>query len=62
MIFTGDTPDTLSGGYAPPRTDREPSHWISYALGRDLDAAAGAAAHGGKGLERPAELPVPAPE
>jgi len=58
MIFTGDTLETMIGGYAPPRTDREPSHWISYASVRDLDVATRAAeASGGKVIEPPMELP-----
>jgi predicted enzyme related to lactoylglutathione lyase len=57
MICTGETLDTMIGGYAPPRNDR-PSHWISYLSVEDVDAAArAAAAAGGKLVEPPADLP-----
>jgi predicted enzyme related to lactoylglutathione lyase len=58
MIFTGDTDDTMIGGYAAPRSDRQPSHWISYVSVDDVDAAARTAVqHGGKVVEPPTELP-----
>jgi predicted enzyme related to lactoylglutathione lyase len=26
MIYAGDTPDSMIGGYAPPKNERQPSH------------------------------------
>src|SRR4029077_4795266 len=40
MIYAGDTADTMIGGYALPKNDRQPSHWISYVSVEDVDAAA----------------------
>ncbi len=58
MILTGNTPDTMIGGYAAPKSDREPSHWLSYVSVEDVDAAAKAAkANGGKVLEEPSDIP-----
>jgi predicted enzyme related to lactoylglutathione lyase len=58
MIFAGDTPDTMIGGYATPRSDRQPSHWISYVSVENVDTAAkAAAANGGKVVEAPFDLP-----
>jgi uncharacterized protein len=58
MILTGDTLDTMIGGYAVPRSDRQPSHWISYVSVEDVDAAAKATvAHGGKVVEGPFDIP-----
>ena len=58
MILAGDTPDTMIGGYAPPKGDRQPSHWISYVSVEDVDAAAKAAtANGGKVVEAPSDIP-----
>src|SRR5438093_5068642 len=58
MSYTGDTADTMIGGYAPPASDRQPSHWISYVSVEDVDAAAKAAsANGGKLVEAPADIP-----
>jgi len=58
MIATGDTPDTMIGGYAPPRKDRQPSHWISYVSVEDVDATAKAAImNGGRVIEAPADIP-----
>src|SRR5436853_480840 len=55
MIFAGET---MIGGYAAPKTDRQPSHWISYVSVEDVDAAAKAtAANGGKVVEAPHEIP-----
>ena len=55
MIFAGET---MIGGYAAPKTDRQPSHWISYVSVEDVDAAAKAtAANGGKVVEAPYEIP-----
>jgi predicted enzyme related to lactoylglutathione lyase len=50
--------DTMIGGYAPPRSDRQPSHWISYVSVADVDAAAkAAAANGGRVVDAPYEIP-----
>jgi uncharacterized protein len=55
MIYAGDT---MIGGYAEPKTDRQPSHWIAYVSVEDVDAAARAAtANGGKVVEPPYEIP-----
>jgi predicted enzyme related to lactoylglutathione lyase len=59
MICTGDTADTMIGGYATPKSDRQQSHWISYASVEDVDATAKAAtANGGKVVEAPFEIPT----
>jgi predicted enzyme related to lactoylglutathione lyase len=58
MIYTGTTADTMIGGYAAPKSDRQPSHWISYVSVEDVDATAkAAAANGGKVVEAPFDLP-----
>ena len=55
MIVAGDT---MIGGYAAPKSARQPSHWISYVSVEDVDAAArDAAAHGDKLIEAPYEIP-----
>src|SRR5262249_25840494 len=55
MIYAGDT---MIGGYAAPKSDRQPSHWISYVSVEDVDAAVkAAAANGGKGVDAPYEIP-----
>src|SRR5258706_2077005 len=58
MIFAGETPDTMVGGYVPARGDGGRSRWIANVSVEDVDAAAAAAvANGGKGLEPPHDLP-----
>src|SRR6266849_6325117 len=58
MILAGDTPDTMIGGYAASKSDRQPSHWISYVSVEDVDATAKAAtANGGKVVEAPYDAP-----
>jgi len=58
MILTGDTLDTMIGGYATPANDRLPSHWISYVSVKDVDATAKAVtANGGRIVEAPSDLP-----
>jgi predicted enzyme related to lactoylglutathione lyase len=58
MVFTGDTPDTMIGGFAARPRAGEPSRWISYVSVEDVDAAAEAtAANGGKILEAPSNIP-----
>jgi len=55
MIFAGET---MIGGYAAPKTNHLPSHWISYVSVEDVDAVAKAtAANGGKVVEAPYEIP-----
>lgn len=47
------------GGYAPPKTDRTPSHWISYVSVPDVDATAKAAvAAGGTIVDAPFDVPT----
>jgi uncharacterized protein len=59
MILTGDTLDTMIGGYAQPKSAREPSHWLSYVSVEDVDAAAQAAvANSGKVLDKPSDIPT----
>jgi uncharacterized protein len=58
MILAGDTPDTMIGGYATPRRDHQPSHWISYVSVEDVDATAKAVvANGGKVVDAPFDIP-----
>jgi uncharacterized protein len=58
MICVGDTLDTMIGGYATPKSDRQSSHWISYVSVEDVDATAKAAtANGGQVVEAPFDLP-----
>lgn len=58
MIFTGDTDDTMIGGYDAPTHDRQRSHWISYVSVEDVDVAARAATqNGGRVVEAPFDLP-----
>jgi len=55
MIYAGDT---MIGGYAAPKSARQPSHWISYVSVEDVDAAVkAAAASGGKVVDAPYEIP-----
>jgi predicted enzyme related to lactoylglutathione lyase len=55
MIYADDT---MIGGYAAPKSDRQPSHWISYISVGDVDAAVkAAAANGGKVVDAPYEIP-----
>ena len=57
MIFTGDTDDTMIGGYGAPGLERQPSHWISYVSVDNVDSAARAAVeHGGKVMQPPTDL------
>jgi predicted enzyme related to lactoylglutathione lyase len=58
MILTGETLDTMIGGYAPPKGNGQPSHWISYVSVEDVDAAAKAAIlNGGRVVDAPSEIP-----
>jgi predicted enzyme related to lactoylglutathione lyase len=57
MILTGDTWDTMIGGYAQPNGNGKPAHWIATVSVEDVDAAAKvAAANGGKVVEAPSDL------
>ena len=59
MIFAGETPDTMVGGYAPSRGAVGRSRWIASVSVADVDAAAAAAiAGGGTVLEPPHDLPA----
>ena len=56
MIYAGDT---MIGGYAHPKSDLQPAHWISYASVEDVDATVKAAtANGGKVVEAPYDIPT----
>ena len=56
MILAGET---MVGGYAAPKSDRQPSHWISYVSVEDVDAAVKtAAASGGRVVDAPYEIPT----
>jgi predicted enzyme related to lactoylglutathione lyase len=56
MIYVGDT---MIGGYATPKSDRQPSHWISYVSVEDVDATAKAATgNGGRVVEAPSDIPT----
>jgi predicted enzyme related to lactoylglutathione lyase len=58
MILTGDTPDTMIGGYASPRTAGERARWISTVSVENVDAGAAAAtANGGKVVDQPQDVP-----
>lgn len=55
MIYAGDT---MIGGYALPKSDRQRSHWLSYVSVEDVDATAKAAtAKGGRVVEAPSDIP-----
>jgi uncharacterized protein len=55
MILTGDTWDTMIGGYAPAKNEK--SHWIGTVSVESVDAAAeAAAADGAKVLDAPTNL------
>ncbi len=57
MIFTGETLDTMIGGFAPARA-AEPARWLSYVSIEDVDAAvATAMASGGTLVEPAADVP-----
>jgi uncharacterized protein len=59
MICAGDTADTAIGGYVVPKTNRQPSHWISYVSVEDVDATAKATtAHSGRVFEGPLDIPT----
>src|SRR5438067_2462396 len=58
MIYAADTPDTMIGGYAAPKSDAQAAHWIAYVSVEDVDAAAKAAgANGGRVIEPPRDAP-----
>lgn len=58
MIFTGETPDTMIGGYAAPARAGAPSRWIAYASVIDVDATlATAAARGGRVVQPATDVP-----
>jgi predicted enzyme related to lactoylglutathione lyase len=56
MIYSGET---MIGGYAAPKNDRQPSHWIAYVSVKDVDAATRAAVeNGGKLVDPPSDIPT----
>lgn len=59
MIFAGETPDTMIGGYAAlPKGDARGSRWIASVSVEDVDTVArAAAANGGKVLDAPHDVP-----
>lgn len=58
MIFAGETPDTMIGGYERLADERAPSRWVAAVSVEDVDAAvAAAAANGGRILDPPRALP-----
>jgi predicted enzyme related to lactoylglutathione lyase len=57
MICTGESLDTMIGGYAAPGRG-EPARWLAYVSVEDVDAGARAAAvQGGQVIEPPHDLP-----
>src|SRR5262249_15603442 len=57
MILTGDTWDSMIGGYATAQSDHEPSRWIGTVSVEDVGIAVKAAVvNGGKILEAPSDL------
>ncbi len=58
MIFAGETPDTMVGGYAPPLGAGAGGKWIASVSVEDVDAAAFAAkANGGTVIVPPHDMP-----
>ncbi|HEX4166394.1 MAG TPA: VOC family protein [Bryobacteraceae bacterium] len=58
MILTGESWDTMIGGYPPAGSNHHASHWIATVSLEDVDAAANAAvANGGMVLDAPSEIP-----
>lgn len=58
MILTGDSWDTMIGGYAAPADDHMPARWIATMSVEDVDAAVRAAvANGGQVVDTPTDLP-----
>jgi predicted enzyme related to lactoylglutathione lyase len=58
MIFAGETPDTMVGGYVATGGDAGRSRWIANVSVEDVDAAAAAAVvNGGKVVVPPHDLP-----
>jgi predicted enzyme related to lactoylglutathione lyase len=55
MVYAGGT---MIGGYAAPKADRQPPHWIAYVSVGDVDGAVKiATANGGKIVEAPYDIP-----
>src|SRR5260370_40100193 len=58
MIYAGDTADTMIGGHAMPKNDRQPPPWIYYVSVEDGETGAKpAAAAVGEGVEDPSRIP-----
>jgi uncharacterized protein len=59
MILTGDSLDTMVGGYSRPKSADCPTGWFGYASVADVDAAAKlAVAAGGKVAAGPFDIPT----
>ena len=59
MICLGDSLDTMIGGYAAPRDERQPAHWISYLSVENVDATAeSVSANGGRVIGQPFDIPT----
>lgn len=58
MIFAGETPDTMIGGYLPlPKSGTPGSRWIASVSVEDVDAVArAAAANGGRVVDAPHDV------
>jgi len=55
MIHAGET---MLGGYATPKGERQPAHWIAYVSVESVDAAAKTAvANGGRIVDAPFDIP-----
>jgi uncharacterized protein len=58
MILSGDTMDTMIGGFVPVKSELHRSHWISYVSVEDVDGAVRmATALGGRVVEAPSDVP-----
>jgi predicted enzyme related to lactoylglutathione lyase len=59
MICLGDSLDSMIGGYAAPRDDSQPAHWVSYLSVENVDVAAQAVtANGGRVIGQPFDIPT----
>jgi predicted enzyme related to lactoylglutathione lyase len=58
LILSGESFDTMIGGYTRIKSDLHRSHWISYVSVDDVDATVEAVtANGGRVVEAPADVP-----
>ncbi len=59
MICLTDNLDSMIGGYATSRDERQPAHWRSYLSVEDVDAAAqSVTANGGRVIDPPFDIPT----